>query len=164
VGSALGGFVGGAFFGALTAALYLAYLPRLEPRGSFLRQWSALWGVLCLTGMFAAGYLLFMPGRRPLRAIAGVSAVLAVAAWAVTVGFGQFMAHGGRYELVYGSLGGAVLFLLWLDYNACLVLLGAWFLRLWRREHGPSALRRRLSPAGWFDRLRAGRLTRRPRG
>ena len=81
----------------------------------------------------------------------------------MTAAFGQFVAHGGRYELVYGSLSGAVLFLLWLQYNACLVLWGSWFLRLWRRDHGPSALRRRLSPAGLFDRLRAGRLTRRPR-
>ncbi len=164
VSAAWGAIAGVLFLGALTAAMYLAYLPRLEPRGSLARQWSAAWGVVCLTGMFAAAYLLFLPGRRPLRAIAGVSALLAVAAWAVTTAFGQFVAHGGRYELVYGSLGGAVLFLLWLQYNACLVLWGAWFLRLWRRDHGPSALRRRLSPASLFDRLRAGRLSRRSRG
>ena len=162
--AAWGAMAGVLFLGALTAAMYLAYLPRLEPRGSLAREWSAAWGVLCLTGMFAAAYLLFLPGRRPLRAIAGVSALLAGAAWGVTAAFGQFVAHGGRYELVYGSLGGAVLFLLWLQYNACLVLWGAWFLRLWRRDHGPSALRRRLSPASLFDRLRAGRLARRSRG
>jgi len=158
LGAIWGAAAGVLFVGAATAAMYLAYLPRLEPRGSFLREWSAMWGVACLTGLFAAVYLLFLPGRRPLRAIAGVSVVLALAGWGVTLGFARFMAGVPRYELVYGALSGAVLFSLWLDYNAWLVLIGAWFLRLWRRDHGPSALRRRLSPAGWFDRWRAGRL------
>jgi membrane protein len=159
LGSVWGAVAGVLFVGAVTAAMYLAYLPRLEPRGSLWREWSAVWGVACLTGIFAAAYLLFLPGRRPLRAIAGVSAGLAAAGWGVSVAFAQLVAVLPRYELVYGSLSGAVLFLLWLDYNAWLVLLGAWFLCLWQRDHAPSALRRRLSPAGWLDRLRAGRLT-----
>lgn len=162
LGAVWGAVAGVLFVGAVTAAMYLAYLPRLEPRGSFWREWSAVWGVACLTGLFAAAYLLFLPGRRPLRAIAGVSAGLAVAGWGVSVVFARLVAGLPRYELVYGSLSGAVLFLLWLDYNAWLVLLGAWFLRLWRRDHAPSALRRRLSPAGWFDRLRARRRARPP--
>ncbi|KHK01040.1 Inner membrane protein YihY, formerly thought to be RNase BN [Desulfovibrio sp. TomC] len=160
VWGALWGGVGGVLFvGAVTAAMYLAYLPRLEPQGSLLRQWSALWGVGCLTGLFAAAYVLFLPGRRPLRAILAVSAGLAAAGWGVSLAFARLVAVLPRYELVYGSLSGAVLFLLWLDYNAWLVLLGAWFLHLWQRDHAPSALHRRLSPAGWIDRLRSGRLT-----
>ena len=158
--AALWGAVAGVLFvGAVTAAMYLAYLPRLEPQGSLLRQWSALWGVACLTGILAAAYLLFLPGRRPLRAIAGVSAGLAVAGWGVSLAFAKLVAVLPRYELVYGSLSSAVLFLLWLDYNAWLVLLGAWFLHVWQRDHAPSALRRRLSPVGWLDRLRSGRRT-----
>ena len=157
LGALWGAAAGVLFVGAVTAAMYLAYLPRLEPRGSFWREWSAVWGVACLTGIFAAAYGLFLPGRRPLRAIAGVSATLAVAGWGVSLLFARVVAGLPRYELVYGSLSGAVLFLLWLDYNAWLVLLGAWFLRLWQRDHAPSALRRRLSPAGWIDRWRAGR-------
>lgn len=161
LGLAWGAVAGVLFVGAVTAAMYLAYLPRLEPRGSLLREWSAVWGVACLTGIFAAAYLLFLPGRRPLRAIAGVSAGLAAAGWGVSVVFARLVAELPRYELVYGSLSGAVLFLLWLDYNAWLVLFGAWFLRLWQESHAPSRLRQRLSPAGWYDRWRAGRLTRR---
>jgi len=162
LGAAWGAVAGVLFVGAVTAAMYLAYLPRLEPRGSFLREWSALWGMACLTGLFAAVYLLFLPGRRPLRAIAGVAAGLAVAGWGVTIGFARLLAVMPRYELVYGSLSGVVLFLLWLDYNAWLVLVGAWFLRLWQESHGPSRLHQRLSPAGWYDRWRSGRLARRP--
>ncbi|MFP5259260.1 MAG: YhjD/YihY/BrkB family envelope integrity protein [Acidobacteriota bacterium] len=161
LGLAWGAVAGVLFVGAVTAAMYLAYLPRLEPRGSLLREWSAVWGVACLTGIFAAAYLLFLPGRRPLRAIAGVSAGLAAAGWGVSVVLARILAELPRYELVYGSLSGAVLFLLWLDYNAWLVLLGAWFLRLWQESHAPSRLHQRLSPAGWYDRWRAGRLTRR---
>ena len=157
LGVVWGAVAGVLFVGAVTAAMYLAYLPRLEPRGNLWREWSAVWGVACLTGIFAAAYLLFLPGRRPLRAIAGVSAGLAAAGWGVSVAFAQLVAVLSRYELVYGSLSGAVLFLLWLDYNAWLVLLGAWFLHLWQRDHAPSALRRRLSPAGWLNRLRARR-------
>lgn len=161
LGVAWGAVAGVLFVGAVTGAMYLAYLPRLEPRGSLLREWSAVWGVACLTGIFAAAYLLFLPGRRPLRAIAGVSAALAAAGWGVSVVFARILAGMPRYELVYGSLSGAVLFVLWLDYNAWLVLFGAWFLRLWQESHAPSRLRQRLSPAGWYDRWRAGRLTRR---
>ncbi len=156
-GIVLGAVTGALFVAAVAGVLYLAHLPRLSPPGSAFRRLSPFWGVCCLTGLFYAVYLLFLPARRPLRAVCGLSAVLAVAAFAVSSLFVALVAGLPRYHLVYGSLSGAVLFLLWLDYNAWLLLWGAWFLRVWQREHPPAAPRRHFALAGWPRRLRPGR-------
>lgn len=152
--------VGALFVIAVTVVLFGAHLPRLSPPGSLLRRFSALWGVVCLTGLFYAIYLLFLPGRRPFRALAGLAAVLAGAAYGVSALFVALVAGLPRYHLVYGSLSGAVLFLLWLDYNLCLLLWGAWFLRLWQRGHAGAPPHRRFALGGWLRRLRAGKRER----
>lgn len=157
-GVAWGAVAGLLFIVAMAMVLYVAHLPRLEPPGSMLRRLAALWGVGCLTGLFGAVYLLFLPGRRPLRALCGLSAVLAGAAYGVSSLFVALIAGLPRYHLVYGSLSGAVLFLLWLDYNAWLLVWGAWFLRIWQRDHGAARSRRRLALAGWLRRVRHSRL------
>ena len=125
------------FVAAFGLVLFFAHLPRLEPAGSLWRELATVWGVGCLTGLYAAVYLLFLPRRRPIRVLVVVAAVLALAAYGVSVGFVAAVAALPRYRFVYGSLSGAVLFLLWLDYQACLLLGGAWFLRCWQREHPP---------------------------
>lgn len=135
------------FLAAMTAVLAGAHLPRLEPPGSLLRRLATPWGILCLTGLYCAVYLLFLPGRRPIRALCGLSAGLAVAAYGVGIMFVEVLADPARYHLVYGSIGSVVLFLLWLDYHACLLLWGAWFLRLWQRDHPTPAVRRRFALA-----------------
>jgi membrane protein len=154
------------FLVAVGVVLAGAHLPRLEPQGSLARQLATPWGILCLTGLYCAVYLLFLPGRRPLRALCGLSAGLAVAAYGVGTLFVAVLADPVRYRLVYGSIGSVVLFLLWLDYHACLVLWGAWFLRLWQREHPATPLRGRfLLPLrlSWTGRIASplGRLRRR---
>ncbi len=160
LGSLLWGPVAGFLFvGAVTGGLALAHLPRLQPPESLLRQLSPAWGIACLTGLLVAVYALFLPRRRPFRAMLGLSAALAVAAWGVSSLFEDLLAGLPRYHLVYGSLTGAVLFLLWLDYNAMLVLWGGWFLRVWQRDHAVSRPNRRLAVAGWLRRVRLWRRT-----
>jgi membrane protein len=149
-----GPLVGLLFVAALTLALSFAALPRLEPAGSLARALSPVWGVACLTGLFAAIYLLFLPRRRPLRAVGGLSAGLAGAVFTGSAFFTDVLVDPSRYHLVYGSLSGAVLFLLWLDYIACLLLWGAWFLRCWQLDHPRPPGSRRLFPAAWPARPR----------
>jgi membrane protein len=62
---------------------------------------------------------------RPFRLITPGSLV-AVALWiAATIGFSFYVGHFGRYEAVYGALGGLIVLLLWLWISAIVVLLGA---------------------------------------
>ncbi|MGW4371833.1 YihY/virulence factor BrkB family protein [Nocardia takedensis] len=52
--------------------------------------------------------------------------VFAVALWvAVSVGFAFYVAHFGSYNKVYGSLAGAVVFLVWMWLSNVAILLGA---------------------------------------
>lgn len=153
---AWGPMAGALFLAAMTLVLACAHLPRLEPPGSSLRRLATPWGILCLTGLYCAVYLLFLPVRRPVRALIGLSTALAVAAYGVGILFVEVLADPARYHLVYGSLGSLMLFLLWLDYHACLLLWGAWFLRLWQRDQAGGARHRRFALTvrrlSWFRR------------
>ena len=131
----------------MTLVLAGAHLPRLEPPGSLLRRLATIWGLVCLTALYCALYLLFVPRRRPVRVLCGLSAGLAVAAYGVGIFFVEELADPVRYHLVYGSIGKVVLFLLWLDYHACLLVWGAWFLRLWQRDHPIRPTHRRFALA-----------------
>lgn len=150
-------FLGALCVAAMTVALYCAHLPRLEPAGSLLRRFSALWGVACLTGFFGVVYLLFVPMRRPVL-LGVVSALLAGAVFCVSTVFSAVIAGLPRYHQVYGPLSGAILFLLWLDYNACVLLWGVWFLRVWQKRHPAPAGRRRLAVGPLIARLRKRRV------
>ncbi|WP_428567475.1 MAG: YhjD/YihY/BrkB family envelope integrity protein [Solidesulfovibrio sp. DCME] len=151
---AKGPLVGALFVAAMTAAVSFAHLPRLEPAGSLARKLSPLWGAGSLTGLFVAVYLLFLPRRRPLRLLVGLSAGLAALAYGVSAAFTALVAGLPRYHLVYGPLSGAILFLLWLDYNAWVLLWGAWFMRTWQGRHPPAPGPRRPAVARWLSRLR----------
>ncbi|MEA5090634.1 YhjD/YihY/BrkB family envelope integrity protein [Solidesulfovibrio sp.] len=160
-----GPFVGALFVAAMAAALYCAQLPRLEPVGSLARRLSPVWGVACLTGLFLVVYLLFLP-RRPLKLLCALAAVLAGAVFCVSAAFTAAVAGLPRYHLVYGQLSGAILFLLWLDYNAWVLLWGAWFVRDWQKrqpppERAPSGARIVVGP--WLPGFRAARSAPKPR-
>jgi membrane protein len=52
--------------------------------------------------------------------------LVAVALWIlVSLGFSLYTSHFGSYEVVYGTLGGAIVLLLWLWLSAVVVLVGA---------------------------------------
>jgi membrane protein len=52
--------------------------------------------------------------------------VTAVVAWILaSLGFSLYTSHFGRYELVYGALGGAIVLILWMWLSALAILLGA---------------------------------------
>lgn len=85
---------------------------------------------LPLAGLFIAlvfGILLrVLPHRRRRGPLLSPGAILAVAVWmALSWGFSVYVQNFGRYELTYGALGGAVIFLAWLKLSVDAFLLGA---------------------------------------
>ncbi len=88
----------------------------------------AKWPVLLLvvTTMFAFLYYVAPNVRQPGFAWISPGGVLAVVMWLVaSVGFGLYAAYFGTYNATYGSLGGVVIFLIWLWLTNLALLVGA---------------------------------------
>lgn len=148
----LGGPVASALLTAvLTGLLVLAHTSQeLFPSGGLWGEaLRVVWSLMCLAVLFFCIYALGLPHIRPLRAAGPLCVALAVAAYAVTAVFSWFVTAVPRYNMVYGSLAGAVLFVLWLHYSTAIILWGGHFLRIWRQGHAPRKYGR------WF-RLRRG--------
>ena len=57
-----------------------------------------------------------------------VGALLAIVLWVVgSIGFGCYVGRFGNYDQTYGSLGGTIVFLLWLWLTNSALLFGAEF-------------------------------------
>ncbi len=143
----LGGpVVSGLLTAVLTGLLVLAHTSEeIFPSG---RLWGealrVVWSLLCLAALIFSIYALALPHVRPLRAAGPLCVGLAVAAYGVTALFTWFVSAMPRYNMVYGSLAGAVLFVLWLHYSTAVILWGGHFLRIWRQGHAPKKFGR------WF--------------
>lgn len=91
---------------------------------------AAAWPLLLVLASAVITLLYRMaPGARPAgmrRTVPG--AVLAVLVWAgASAGFALYVAHFDSYNKAYGSLGGVVVFLVWMWFANLAVLLGAEF-------------------------------------
>ncbi len=96
-------------------------------------EFNVLWGILRWPIAFA-GILCFLslvyylaPARRP-RNWRWVTpgSMLGAALWlAVSALFSLYTSFSGSYDRTYGSLAGAIVLLLWLDYSALALLFGA---------------------------------------
>ena len=75
-------------------------------------------------------YKLFLPLHVPAGVTLLLSMVIAGASQALTLLFSWVFSTLPSYSLVYGSLASIVLFLLWLEYNMALILLGGHCIRL----------------------------------
>lgn len=121
----------------LAASAYLCALPHILLTQAELRAWAGLlpaWRLLWPWVFESALYLLLLPGTRPLSLTLAVSGILALAGWGLTALFAGVLVHLPRQALVYGPMAGTVLFLLWLDYNALLLVYGGHFIHCWRLE------------------------------
>lgn len=88
----------------------------------------AKWPVIALVvmGMFAALYYVAPNVRQPKFRWVTPGGVVAVLIWiAASIGFGFYVANFGSYNKTYGSLGGVVIFLIWLWVSNLAVLFGA---------------------------------------
>jgi membrane protein len=93
--------------------------------------WSiAKWPIIVVVvmGMFAVLYYVAPNVRQPRLRWVTPGGVVAVLAWIVTsAGFGLYVANFGSYDKTYGSLGGVVVFLVWLWMSNLALLFGAEF-------------------------------------
>lgn len=156
--------LGSAFIAALCLLVVLAeapaeWLPRAMVRDG---SWRGPWSFVCLTLLYTAIYGLTLPGRRPWRVTAAVSAGLSLAALGVTAAFGLILEGLPRYNQVYGQLAQVVLFLLWLQYNSGLLIFGGHLVRHWRRRYGPRRHGRRFALPEWIRRRPAVSRHNRP--
>lgn len=81
-------------------------------------------GVLVMV-VWAMLYQLLPNTRAPFRVFTP-GAIVGVVLWlAISYGFGIYLDHFGRYEAIYGALGGGIIFLTWLWLSNVALLLGA---------------------------------------
>lgn len=145
----------------LAATALLCALPEIILSRAELRSWGVLltvWRLLWPWIFEFLIYLILLPGVRPIRLTLTVSGGLALAGWGLTTLCGEVLAKLPDQALIYGPLGGTVLLLLWLNYNAVLLVYGGHVIRLWRmgppspsgREGDGIGVRRdEAIPAGW---------------
>jgi membrane protein len=102
-------------------------------RAGLGHEFATLWAVARWPIAFA-GILLFLglvyylaPAQRPpSRRSVIPGALLGAALWLVLSGlFALYTSFSGSYDRTYGSLAGAIVLLLWLNYSAVALLLGA---------------------------------------
>jgi len=102
-------------------------------RAGFGHEFAILWAIGRWPIAFA-GILLFLglvyylaPAERPLSRRSVIpGSLLGAALWLVLSGlFALYTSFSGSYDRTYGSLAGAIVLLLWLNYSAVALLLGA---------------------------------------
>ncbi|ADJ28435.1 YihY/virulence factor BrkB family protein [Nitrosococcus watsonii] len=98
--------------------------------GADVRTWVSLlrWPVLAFVAMLGLAVVYrYGPSRsQPRWHWVSWGAVLATVLWiAASVGFSYYVSNFSSYNETYGSLGGVVVFLMWLFITAFIILLGA---------------------------------------
>jgi membrane protein len=91
-----------------------------------IAKWPVI--VVVVMGMFAVLYYVAPNVRRPGLRLITPGGVVAVLGWiVVSAGFGLYVANFGSYDKTYGSLGGVIVFLVWLWLSNAALLFGAEF-------------------------------------
>ncbi|MBT2274219.1 YhjD/YihY/BrkB family envelope integrity protein [Rhodococcus qingshengii] len=89
-----------------------------------IAKWPVI--LVCVTLAVAVLYYVTPNVKQPKFRWISVGAALAIAVWIVaSVGFAFYVSHFGSYNKTYGSLAGAVIFLLWLWITNLALLFGA---------------------------------------
>ena len=91
-----------------------------------IAKWPVI--VVIVMGMFAILYYVAPNVRQPRLRWVTPGGVVAVLAWLVaSLGFALYVSNFGSYDKTYGSLGGVVVFLIWLWLSNLAILFGAEF-------------------------------------
>jgi membrane protein len=97
--------------------------------GSAVTIWNiAKWPVLLLVVMFMIALLYYASPNAKLRSLRSImpGALLAVVVWLVaSAAFAFYVANFGSYNKTYGTLGGIIIFLVWMWITNVAILLGA---------------------------------------
>ncbi len=96
---------------------------------SAVTVWNiAKWPVLLIVVMFMIALLYYASPNAQLRSLKSIfpGAALAVVVWLVaSAGFAFYVANFGSYNKTYGTLGGIIIFLVWMWITNVAILLGA---------------------------------------
>ena len=119
--------VGGVMLLAIIAAVPI-WLQRFDPTHTIVTFGNFRWVVLVGGFGFVIGLLYrYAPPIRPegwMHVLPGV--VLATSLWlASSIGFSVYVSSFGKYNETYGTLGGAVVLLLWFWFTSLAIILGA---------------------------------------
>jgi membrane protein len=91
-----------------------------------IAKWPVV--VVVVTGMFTVLYYVAPNVRQPRVRWVTPGGIVAVVLWLLaSAGFGLYVANFGSYDKTYGSLGGVVVFLVWLWLSNLALLFGAEF-------------------------------------
>jgi membrane protein len=119
--------IGGAGVG-LMAGLQ-AWMPNLGPVGVIAGKVLGYLVLAAITAAAAATLYRYGPSRQKAKWtwITPGSLFFAVAWVILTLGFGLYVSHFGKYNVTYGSLGGVIVFVTWLYLSSFVLLYGAEF-------------------------------------
>lgn len=125
----------------------------------FMMFWSWLrWPTTALTIMLAIALAYyFLPNVAQRFRFFTAGTVTATALWlASTLGFTEYVAHFGRYNVTYGSIGGVIVLLLWLYVTGLVLIIGGEVnaaLTRAVRQNDPLSMREMIS--SWRSRLKS---------
>jgi membrane protein len=110
---------------------------RLNIAKEYVMVWGWLrWPITAAVVMFAAalGYH-FLPAVKQRWRYFTVGSIAGTATWMVASwGFAQYVAHFGRYNVMYGSIGGVIVLMTWFYITGFLFLMGGEANAIIRRE------------------------------
>jgi membrane protein len=113
----------------LTGPIVAALGSSLGVGDTALTAWRlAKWPAMVVLVLVIFGVLYYTTPNARLSGVRWVTggAVLALVAWVIaSMGFGLYVANFGSYDKTYGTLGGVVVFLLWMWITNMAILLGA---------------------------------------
>ena len=91
-----------------------------------IAKWPVI--VVVVMGMFTVLYYVAPNVRQPRMRWVTPGGIVAVVVWLIaSAGFGLYVANFGSYDKTYGSLGGVIVFLVWLWLSNLALLFGAEF-------------------------------------
>jgi len=127
----------------ITAFIKAARALDINVLGARPATWPWLWGFLSwivpLAATIAAFTLIYkvLPNARVRLRVALLGGVFAGLLFEIAkFGFGYYVAHFASYSHIYGSLGGAMLLLVWINYSSTTAILGAEVASLWDTRKG----------------------------
>lgn len=84
------------------------------------------WLIILLSFFFSISFLYFLaPARRSkFRFISAGSTFATILTIVISLGFSYYVNHFGQYNKIYGSIGTLIVLLLWLYFNALVLLIG----------------------------------------
>jgi len=104
-------------------------------------EWPWIWNAAAYAAPFVVTLITFLlvykivPNTRVPWKAALAGALFAGGLWEIVkLGFSYYVAHFANYSMVYGSLAGIVLWMIWVNLSVVLTILGAQFAAQWHRR------------------------------